>query len=108
MSNEKEIIMEEIKIGFKYSVFYNGNFSWDKYWESFEVVGILYSNGYNGGRTEWKNKADILNSLEKQLQVVSLNDKNQQKIFIRNVTALQRMFESDSKLLPEFKTTRID
>ena len=36
----------EITIGFKYSRLKSGNMSYENYWESFEVVGVLYSDGY--------------------------------------------------------------
>jgi len=98
----------EITIGFKYSVFRKGAMTFENYWESFEVVGILYGNGYQGGRTEWKTKENILNSLEKQVQVISLTDKYQQNIFIISIEKLVERFQKANKLLPEFRGIRID
>ena len=98
----------EIKIGFKYSKLTKGAMTFENYWVSYEVVGVLYGNGYQGGRSEWKNKENILNSLEKQVQVISLTDKHQQHIFIKSVEDLYTDFKKDSMLLLEHRKMRID
>lgn len=98
----------EITIGFKYSRLKSGNMSYENYWESFEVVGVLYSDGYEGGRSEWKTKQDVLNSLEKQVQIISLSDKFQQRIFNKSIKDLEKDFEDAYKMLPEFREIRVD
>jgi len=98
----------EIKIGFKYSRFRECTMSYESHWESYEIVGILYSNGFSGGKSSYKTKECILTDLEKQVQVISLTDMYQQHIFIKSVEDLYKDFKKDSMLLLEHRKMRID
>ena len=105
----------EINIGFKFSK--RHELFGKTYWRTYEIIGFKYGRDEGYSDPNWKTKDDILSSLNKYVQIITLpypnynalpglydNMENSQlSMTWESLKKLQISIENDMKLLPQFR-----
>jgi hypothetical protein len=118
MTNNKQQMEVDIKIGFRFSK--QQKLFGRTYWNTYEVVGSSYGLE-NASHPNWKTKEDVL-KLKKYVQIIQLPYPNhngldglyedmrnsQLSISWEPIKELNEKIEEDMKLLPEFRKYKID